>query len=417
MNHPIDNSIVKLILKSIQEGDLQVIQLNIDKYKVNMNYIIDKDNQQNSFFYCSLIKDDNDALNVCKYLREKGVNPFFKDKHQQTCLYYTAREGKYLTSKYLIEDCGLPINEKDIYGQNPIYYSVREGKMNLCELFVEKGADINLEDKFGQTCIFYAIRTGHYDIVNFLIKNGANINKIDKKKLTPVSYAVKMNQDKIVDLLVENGAIKPEKKMNEKEKKNNNLLLNMKKEKSHNIESGKNKNIIENLQTPKKYVLVKINEKGEKIPLTEEEFNDFMKNNPEINDIVNNKNLLKEMANEIEDDEIMKCESWEKIAKQLMNILWKVRDAELFHKPVDPVELNIPNYYDIIKKPMDFSTVKKKLNNYSYTNLKEYCEDMDLIFNNCFLYNGTNSFVGEICLRIKNEYTNLFEKLNLKKFL
>ena len=179
MNHPIDNSIVKLILKSIQEGDLQVIQLNIDKYKVNMNYIIDKDNQQNSFFYCSLIKDDNDALNVCKYLREKGVNPFFKDKHQQTCLYYTAREGKYLTSKYLIEDCGLPINEKDIYGQNPIYYSVREGKMNLCELFVEKGADINLEDKFGQTCIFYAIRTGHYDIVNFLIKNGANINKID----------------------------------------------------------------------------------------------------------------------------------------------------------------------------------------------------------------------------------------------
>ena len=84
--------------------------------------------------------------------------------------------------------------------------------MNLCELFVEKGADINLEDKFGQTCIFYAVRTGHYDIVKFLIKNGANINKIDKKKQTPVSLAVKMNHDKIVDLLVEKGAIKPEKK-------------------------------------------------------------------------------------------------------------------------------------------------------------------------------------------------------------
>ena len=416
MNRPIENSIVKQILKSVQEGDLEQIQSLIDEYKINMNYIIDKDNQQNAFFYCSLIKDDNDALNICKYLSKLGVDPLYKDKHEQTCLYYMAREGKYLTSKYLIEECNLPINEKDIYGQNPIYYSVREGKMNLCQLFVEKGADINLEDKFGQTCIFYAIRTGHYDIVKFLIKNGANINKIDKKKQTPVSYAVKMNQDEIVDLLVENGAIKPEKKINEKNK-NNNLYHNLKKEKTQNFDPEKNKSIIANIQVPKKYVLVKINENGEKTPLSEEEYNEFMKNNPEINGLVNNQNLLKKLADEIEDEDVKMCDSWEKIAKQLMNALWKVRDAELFHKPVDPVELNIPNYYEIIKKPMDFSTVKKKLNNSTYTNLKEFCEDMDLIFNNCFLYNGTNSYVGEICLKIKNEYKNLFAKFNLDKFL
>ena len=226
-----------------------------------------------------------------------------------------------------------------------------------------------------------------------------------------------MNQDKIIDLLVENGAIKPEKKSNEKDKKNNNLHNIIKKEKSQKIISEKNKNIIENIQIPKKYVLVKIDEKGEKIPLTEEEYKDFMENNPEINDMIKNKNLLKNLVNEIEDDEIKMCDSWEKIAKQLMNTLWKVRDAELFHKPVDPVELNIPNYFEIIKKPMDFSTVKKKLNNYTYTNLKEYCEDMELIFNNCLLYNGINSYVGEMCLRVKNEYKNLFEKFNLGKYL
>ena len=417
MNHPIDNTVVKLVLKSVQDGDLEEIQSNINKYKINMNFIIDKENQQNAFFYCALIKDDNNALNICKFLFKIGVNPLFKDRHEQTCLYYMAREGKYLASKYLIEECGLPINEKDIYGQNPIYYSVREGKMNLCELFVEKGADINLEDKFGQTCIFYAIKTGHYDIVNFLIKNGANINVIDKKKQTPVSYADKMNQDKIIDLLVENGAIKPEKKSNEKDKKNNNLHNIIKKEKSQKIISEKNKNIIENIQIPKKYVLVKIDENGDKIPLSEEEYKDFMENNPEINDMIKNKNILKNLVNEIEDDEIKMCDSWEKIAKQLMNTLWKVRDAELFHKPVDPVELNIPNYFEIIKRPMDFSTVKKKLNNYTYTNLKEYCEDMELIFNNCLLYNGINSYVGEMCLRVKNEYKNLFEKFNLGKYL
>ena len=105
MNHIIDNATIKQILKSVQEGDLQKIQSYITKYNINMNYIIDKENQQNAFFYCSLIKDDNDALNICKYLSKIGVNPLYKDKHQQTCLYYMAREGKYLASK---------LNKKDI---------------------------------------------------------------------------------------------------------------------------------------------------------------------------------------------------------------------------------------------------------------------------------------------------------------
>ena len=34
MNRPIDNSIVKQILKSVQEGDLEQIQSLIDEYKI-----------------------------------------------------------------------------------------------------------------------------------------------------------------------------------------------------------------------------------------------------------------------------------------------------------------------------------------------------------------------------------------------
>ena len=43
------------------------------------------------------------------------------------------------------------------------------------------------------------------------------------------------------------------------------------------------KKIIMNIQVPKKYVLVKINKNGEKIPLNEEEINEFMEKNTEIN--------------------------------------------------------------------------------------------------------------------------------------
>ena len=412
-----DDTLIKMILNSVQDGDLEKIKSNIIKFNVNMNLLIDKVNQQNAFFYCALIKDDNDALNICKYLSTIGVNPLFKDKHKQTCLYYTAREGKYLTSKYLIEDCSLPINEKDIYGQNPIYYSAREGHFDLCQLFVEKGSDINLEDNFGQTCIFYAIRQGHYNIVEYLIKNGANINKIDKRKQSPISFASKMNQEKIVELLIENGAIRSEKKGKDKNKHHNINHHHSKIEKKTSEEIEQNKKIIMNVQVPKKHILVKIDKNGEKRPLTEEEFDDFMKKNPEIDNILNNKNLMKKLVDEINDDDVKMCDSWEKLARQLMNVLWKVKDAELFHKPVDPIELHVPNYYEIIKKPMDFSIVKKKLNNYSYTNLKEFCEDMNLIFSNCFLYNGINSYVGEMCSKVKNEYNKLFAKYKLDKFL
>lgn len=412
ITHQIDSTLIKMVLNSVQDGDLNIIKSNIEKYNLNMNLLIDKENQQNAFFYCALVKDDNDALNICKYLTQIGVNSKFKDKHEQTCLYYTVREGKYRTSKYLIEECGLLINEKDIYGQNPIYYAAREGHLPLCELLVDKGTDINLEDKYGQTCIFYAIRQGHYDIVEYLIKKGANVNKTDKKKQTPVTYAMKVGQNDIMELLINNGGIRQEHKQKA-------VKEHIRKGNTKNEETVKqNKiDIINNIQVPKKYILVKIGDNGEKTPLSEEEFNQFKIKNSDVIDTINNKELLKKMVGEINDEDVKIVESWESIAKKLMNTLWKCKDAELFQKPVNPIELNVPDYFNIIKHPMDFSTIKKKLNSFTYTNLKGFCADMDLVFDNCHLYNGKNTYIGEICTRIKNEYDKLFKEYKLEKFL
>lgn len=44
-----------------------------------------------------------------------------------------------------------------------------------------------------------------------------------------------------------------------------------------------------------------------------------------------------------------------------MNTLWKHNSAFIFHEPVDPEKLNIPDYFDIIRNPMDLGTVKNKL--------------------------------------------------------
>ena len=412
LNHQIDNTLIKIVLNSVQDGDLSVIKQNVQKFNLNMNLLIEKDNNQNAFFFMALVKNDSDALNICKYLVELRVNPAHKDKHNQTCLYYTVREGKYETSKYLIEECNLPVNEKDIYGQNPIYYAARDGHLNLCELLVEKGTDVNLEDKYGQTCIFYAIREGHYDIVEFLIKHGANVNKNDKKKQTPVSFALKNNKEKIAELLIANGGIRPEPKT-KSNKEHNKKNRKRSAEEDHQTKSE----IINNIQAPKKYILVKIGENGEKTPLNEEEYSKFVDENPEVFQLLNNKENLQKMVDEINDEDLKMHDSWEKIAKKLMNNLWKHKDAELFHKPVDPEELNIPDYFNIIKNPMDFSTIKKKLSNCTYSNLKEFVNDMTLVFENCYTYNGRKTMIGDMCTRVKKEYDKLFEDLKLDKFL
>ena len=50
-----------------------------------------------------------------------------------------------------------------------------------------------------------------------------------------------------------------------------------------------------------------------------------------------------------------------RVKKQLQGVLKKVKGlqaARMFAKPVDAVVLRIPDYYTVIKNPMDLSTIE-----------------------------------------------------------
>lgn len=81
----------------------------------------------------------------------------------------------------------------------------------------------------------------------------------------------------------------------------------------------------------------------------------------------------------------------------MINILWRTNHAWIFHEPVDPTKLNIPDYFDVVKNPMDFGTIKKKLNNNAYSSGERLIEDFELVFHNCRIYNPPESDVGVIC--------------------
>jgi len=80
--------------------------------------------------------------------------------------------------------------------------------------------------------------------------------------------------------------------------------------------------------------------------------------------------------------------------REVMNLTKKHKFHKIFLYPVDPVRQGIPDYPDIVKNPMDLSTVKRKLDERKYISPEEFCADMRLMFSNCILYNGTQSDAG-----------------------
>lgn len=55
----------------------------------------------------------------------------------------------------------------------------------------------------------------------------------------------------------------------------------------------------------------------------------------------------------------------------------------------------MPDYYDVISKPMDLSTMMSKIDMHQYQTGKEFLEDVDLICSNALEYNPNKDTTSE----------------------
>ncbi|KAI1139853.1 Bromodomain-containing protein [Hypoxylon sp. FL0543] len=72
-----------------------------------------------------------------------------------------------------------------------------------------------------------------------------------------------------------------------------------------------------------------------------------------------------------------------------------------FLTPVDPVALNIPTYFSVVKKPMDLATMTQKNYEGEYKSVKDIEKDMKLIVHNAELFNGQNHDVTILAKRLE----------------
>ena len=100
-------------------------------------------------------------------------------------------------------------------------------------------------------------------------------------------------------------------------------------------------------------------------------------------------------------------------------VSWLRRQSKAlpFIEPVDPVALNIPNYFETIKNPMDISTIDEKLENGHYSSIPPgqtigqtpvarmlngpFRKDIELMFNNAMLFNPPDDWIHQAAALLK----------------
>lgn len=79
-----------------------------------------------------------------------------------------------------------------------------------------------------------------------------------------------------------------------------------------------------------------------------------------------------------------------------------------FLEPVSTVD--VPDYLTVITHPMDLSTIAAKHRKHAYTSLRLFADDMYLMVNNCYTYNGPDSQYYKCAENMQRSFEWLLEK-------
>lgn len=99
----------------------------------------------------------------------------------------------------------------------------------------------------------------------------------------------------------------------------------------------------------------------------------------------------------------------------LLNKLTSEKYLKINWPFLEPVCIKqVPNYYDIIKKPMDLKTIRRKIEENEYKTFEEFNEDLNLISKNCLKFNEKDTEIHNIGLEFKSLVDSLLINNNLK---
>ncbi|XP_023397783.2 bromodomain-containing protein 1 isoform X2 [Loxodonta africana] len=89
------------------------------------------------------------------------------------------------------------------------------------------------------------------------------------------------------------------------------------------------------------------------------------------------------------------------LLRSVLDQLQEKDPARIFAQPVSLKE--VPDYLDHIAHPMDFATMRKRLEAQGYRTLTEFEEDFNLIVDNCMKYNAKDTVFYRAAVRLRDQ--------------
>lgn len=241
-----------------------------------------------------------------------------------------------------------------------------------------------------------------------------------------MTIAKRTGKKQLINLLLQYGAKSVEDLKSGKAKKGASVVMEVVKDlppsltkKNSNSETIKTETLPTEKKQAKRFVLTHLKD-GEWQPLSAEDLDLFEQHYPDIARYWTDQTAVESLQVPKFPDNTPIYESWDKVARRLLSHLKKSTHARYFQDPVDPKRDKLNNYYSIISKPMDLSTVKQRLNTNYYYRMQEFLDDVSLIFENCVTYHGgedLNTSVVKACRQLREDFKRLYEQLNIEFYL
>lgn len=115
---------------------------------------------------------------------------------------YKWTEQDIAQCKKLLEPCHPNARERGGYKETALHYYV---PFEIAEWLIERGADVNIANTYG-TPLFKHAGVGHYDICNLFLEHGADISIENYAGETALFYAADKGHSRVVELFLEHGA-------------------------------------------------------------------------------------------------------------------------------------------------------------------------------------------------------------------
>lgn len=349
----------------------------------------------------------------CRFLLSRGVDVNHRDSVGQTCIFYAAREGRASCLGVLLQGGGDP-NILDVNKQTCLFYACRDNRLEAVRLLLQHGADASVKDTLRRTAWNFAKNNGHLAVCA-LLRQGASAAGGGGADLgaphSPALFAAGGLQSSASRLAGEGGTASLNSSSSLGSACGGGVAA------AGGEDAASTHPLHAQQQRPRRKYRLQFQPLPTEAPqlwidCPTEKLEEFARLFPTLDvwppSVVAAAATSPNAAEYSAANCLSRCEAlmqpWQAAASQLLAALSKYEGAHIFDRPVDPK--TAPGYYDVVTTPMSLSCVKAKLKKQVYRHPHAFLSDVQLIFDNCALYNQPGTWVHSIGKNMEKFFLN-----------